>query len=744
MGEAGRLAGSPSTPEDRWSSSAEDFAVAGWGGQLNTSYRPEDLESSIHHLIDPGAADETVHWGRNYLYRTSLQCKIGRVSVVVKQFRNAGWVAKLRRRRGGSKALRSWRVAWAFEAAGLRTAEPVMLVEAESLEGPSFFVSRHLEGMVEARYLLRAANRSRERREFPEVDFPTFLASCGRVLRKMHDCGFFHRDLSIGNVLVRMDRGGRQAVLPEDLCIIDLNRTRKQTRVSTVNRTRDLCRLSIFRPEDQNQFLEAYWDHETTPFRRLLYRIYHHGFLFKIESKKWIRSKTRRLREWLRPRRAHVHIPAIDPEATAREKIVWDHLSDQPHQHAGRLEKLAVRLRDAPSHLRQNAAFLAAVPKIWSRYRQLKTSLYTKPVLIDGLGICVRPEPGSPEELLDAVEDLGVKKVLLRLHPWEEEHTHEEELARELSSRGYDLAFALPQNRDLVRDPERWRAKIEELAERFVPYGRNFQVGQAINRSKWGVWRYSEYIELATSASAILRRYPGVRVLGPAVIDFELQATASVLNLDEDLYFDAVASLLYVDRRGAPENTQLGFDTVDKIVLLKAIAESSRNSGPESWITEVNWPLREGPHSPAGKSVSVEESTQADYLSRYYLLGLCTGAVERIYWWQLVARGYGLMSRREDAGRLCRRPAFSALATLAREVEGSHFIERLSAPVGCFLYLFEKGNGDVVVAGWCKGKSARVKLPRIPSALVKRDGEVFALESTPEVEIEPSVRFFRF
>src|SRR6185295_3680702 len=67
------------------------------------------------------------------------------------------------------------------------------------------------------------------------------------------------------------------------------------------------------------------------------------------------------------------------------------------------------------------------------------------------------------------------------------------------------------------------------------------------------------------------------------------------------LRFDAVGSLLYVDRRGAPENRQLGLDATGKLRLLRAIAETAKNARGRSWIAEVNWPLREGPTSPAGR-----------------------------------------------------------------------------------------------------------------------------------------------
>ena len=231
----------------------------------------------------------------------------------------------------------------------------------------------------------------------------------------------------------------------------------------------------------------------------------------------------------------------------------------------------------------------------------------------------MRPWPEAPDRLLEAIEELGVGKILLRLHPWDRDHDAEEELARELVARGYELMFALPQNRDLVRDPVRWRDQIEELAERFIPYGRHFQIGQAINRSKWGIWRYGEYFELAAVAAEILRRDSSVEILGPSVIDFEYHITAALLNCRHtDLRFDILSSLLYVDRRGAPEAGQFGFDTVGKVLLAQAIAETSRNCGPRSWVTEVNWPLWEGPHSPAGRTVSVSPEAQANYLARYF------------------------------------------------------------------------------------------------------------------------------
>jgi hypothetical protein len=694
----------------------------------------------VARLTDPGASLETLHWGRNYLYVSRIETETGPVDVVVKQFR--GHSVKDRWR--GSKAERSWRVAHALLDAGLLTPEPVLLIEPTDGDRPSFYVCRHLAGLLEARYLLRAANAGREREEFPEIDLPAVLTGMGKMARRLHDAGFWHRDLTSGNVLIETREEGYRFYL------LDLNRTRAGRVPSFSERMRDLSRMPVLRPEHQELYLKGYWD---GPVRgRTLYLFYHRGFLLKNRSKQRLRAGAARVKSLLVPRGVHPHIPEAPTGASVRDRTVWDHLSDQPHQHAGRLDKLRVRLGDARSHAEEAAVVAAALPRILARYRALKRDLHQKPVPFAGAGVCLRPWPEAPEALLGLVDELGARHVLLRLHPWEEDHSAEEALARALHERGLELTFALPQNRDLVRDPAAWRRSIERLAPLFLPYGRRFQVGQAINRSKWGVWTLDEYVELVRSASEVLRREPGVEILGPSVIDFEHHVTAAVLNLRRPgLRFDAVSSLLYVDRRGAPESRQAGFDTVDKVLLLKAIAETGRNSSGRCWITEVNWPLREGPHSPAGRAVSVSEEEQADYLARYCLLALGTGAVERVFWWQMVARGYGLVDP-AAGGALRRRPSFAALRTLIRELEGSR-LESVRAAGAARLYRFRRmdagaagnaGDGGDVAVAWSAGPGpVRIALPRPAAAAVGRDGGALAVPSGTEVEATSSPVYYR-
>ena len=712
------------------------FAEGGFHGEVDRALATAEGLAEIRRVIDPSSALTTVHWGRNYIYLAELDGGSGVTPVVVKQFRNSGTRRRLERRWRGSKAGRSWTVARALAAAGIATPDPVALVESDATGGPSFYITLRLDDAHEVRHFFRRLNGEPDAGAFPDVDELDFLERLGRHARRLHDAGIVYRDLSMGNILATGDG-------PEpELWLVDLNRARVGVHPGVWRRTRDISRLPVLEPEHREAFLRGYWGRAPSRWsvRWWLYRLSVDAYIAKHAIKNRLRGFGLRS-EHRRKDTAYDHIPAAPEGAGRRDLAVWDHLSDQPHQHAGRWAKRWIRLVDSPHHLRELGVVALSGPKIWARYGQLRRELHTRPVPIDGFGLGVRPWPGDPEAHLAAITGLGVGTVLLRLHPWQDDHRDEERLARELHRRGVELVFALPQVRALITDPGRWRAAVEELAERFSPYGRHFQVGQAVNRSKWGIWSRSEYIRMYHSASEVLRRVDGVRLLGPAVIDFELQVTAALANVrSSGLEFDILSSLLYVDRRGAPENPQLGFDTVDKALLLRAIADTGRNSAGRAWITEVNWPLREGPHSPAGKTVSVDEQTQADYLVRYYLLTLASGAVERVYWWRLLARGYGLAVAQADGG-LRRRPAWFAFRTLIAQLSGAVFAGTVATPDGSWMYRFQR-DGRTVVVGWSLERGVAADLPARPVSATGRDGGELPIPDGVRVELGPSPVYY--
>ena len=669
-----------------------------WRGEISAAYLPEDIDEALEQL-DPGAAIETIHWGRNYLYRSRWPSAKGPVDVVVKQFRHGSWRARWSRRRKGSKAQRSYYNARTLSALGVGTAEPILYIESHDLHGPALFVSRHLENHLEARYLVRALESGSAERDFPGVDADRFFECLGRLVRRLHQADIWHRDLTSGNVLIDTRRLASDG--PDALSLLDLNRARVGRRLGLGARMRELSRMPAPTPSVRRAFLDGYFGARSSPARRwqaAWYELARRTFLLRNSSKKKVRSWTRRLADVFLPRRTpHAHIPEAPKSSSTRDRSVWDRLSDQPHQHASKLQKLRIRVADAPEHAGATMRALRGLGRARSRYKQLRETLYEQPVDLPALSVSLKSS-GRLESELELLDELGAGEAVLRVHPWSGSYDADLELARELSARGLELTLVVPQNRELVLDPERWRAQLEQIRELFAPLTSRFQIGQAPNRSKWGVWRHSEYRQLLQIADQVLRaRDTSCELWGPSVIDFEYNATAAYLN-DSGIELDGVASLLYCDRRGAPENPQLGFDLVGKVVLLKALAETgvSCPSG-RSRVTEFNWPLWEGPHSPAGRDVAVSEDLQAAYLMRYWVAAMATGCVEQCSWWQLVAKGYGLI----DPDGLRRRPSFEAFRLLQREIAGavSH------GPVGTAsevqrLYRFERRDGSEVVIGW--------------------------------------------
>ena len=706
------------------------FEARGYHGFIVASAFSQPAGDALAALVDIRSAESTLHWGRNHLYTVRCGQGVDAPRFVVKEFRHSTWRRRLQRRWRGDKALLSWNAARAALAAGIPTPEPVLVALSDAPGGPSYFVTRFAEGRIEARTLLREV-RSGEYRHFAPGQAEGFVRASARLARRMHDGGIRHRDFSMGNLLLRFDGGDEP-----DIVLVDLNRARVGKPLGTLDRLRDLCRLEIANSGLRRLFLDAYYGGPPPAGWRALYETLSRSFMAKNPLKKKLRAPFAAVLRHFQPaKKPPPHLVPAGEGTPLREAVVWDPLTEQPFHHAGRARRHWERLKDLPALGAEAWAVTLALPRVRSAHRTPREAGFCGRI---GIGLA-HGTPLDPS-LLAHLQQCGTRRVFLRLNAWED-FAAPEALAKELRRRGFDLAFGVAQNRDLVRDPMLWDAAVEVIASRFLPLGRTVQLGQAVNRSKWGCWTRQEYLSLARRAAAILRKAdPGVLLLGPAVIDFEPLALLGALSLDAGpLAFDAVSCLLYVDRRGAPENVQFGLDLQGKVRWFDAIARASRHAkGGRLWITETNWPLRTGPHSPAGRGVAVDEEAQADYLARYMVLALATSAVERVYWWQLAARGYGLLDVLPD-GTLRPRPAFRAFRALACVLEVTDRVEEIAAPPGARVIRLTGPRG-AVLAAWSPGGSTTMPPPAAMPRAWGRDGEPMPLDRA--LILGPSVHYF--
>jgi hypothetical protein len=297
-----------------------------------------------------------------------------------------------------------------------------------------------------------------------------------------------------------------------------------------------------------------------------------------------------------------------------KETFRWNPHTDQPHNVGSRGGRFLRHLTYAPSYLGMIGSNLWKSVPVLLRYRFLRRFSYQFPVIIqDPFAVAISPvrDERQEKELVGLLADLGITQSLLRIPSWESNRlqVYERFLAR-LQEAGIEVLVALLQRRQDVLESEVWERFLVEVFSRFGSKDVLFEVGHAWNRTKWGIWDHREYLRLARAALAAAREHE-VRLVGPAVIDFEFHLYAPVLK---HIDFDIISSLLYVDRTGPPEGKQFGWDTSRKLALLRAIVDKCSRKGRELWITEVNWPLKDtGEYSPAAGRPNVGEEEQADY-----------------------------------------------------------------------------------------------------------------------------------
>lgn len=345
-------------------------------------------------------------------------------------------------------------------------------------------------------------------------------------------------------------------------------------------------------------------------------------------------------------------------------QFVWDNYSDQPH---------VIKDKNFKKMMRQ---------KYWFDYVKLLVInffIYPISVLATPLfrsksvdtskffGMSVNLDKGL--EQVELVKELGCKNILIRV-PLSDIANLKSYVEFAKYFHGCEITVNILQDRPHIEHKMMLQESLTNIFIAFKGISKNFQIGNAINRLKWGFASIQEYLDFYEVAYNVKRNsFKEYNLIGPSVIDFEYHYTIRALFSKYNIYFDKVSALLYVDRRGAPENTQLiSYDTSKKIDLLYAIASLSKRSSNKLIVSEVNWPISNTkPYAPTSEQECVNLETYTCYMLRYYLLALGTKKIETIFWHQLIAPGYGLIDNRDG---IKKREAFHVFKTMIAFLQG--------------------------------------------------------------------------
>lgn len=371
--------------------------------------------------------------------------------------------------------------------------------------------------------------------------------------------------------------------------------------------------------------------------------------------------------------------------------FAWDHYSDQPAIIKDKALKRQMRRSALPSLAKTFLIALIALPIAFLLTPFMRRRTMSGEHFF-GMGINLDKEPNTTPYLID---ELNVKKLLIRIPLWEMERL-DEYVAFIRSFRDKHITVALLQDREHVTSADMTRDHLIQIFNALEGICDTYSIGSTINRAKWGFFSVNEYLDFYAIAYALKKsRFPHLKLIGSNVIDFEFHFTAHTLFNLARIRFDAIGSLLYVDRRGAPENSQMGFNLTGKIKLLSALLSLSPKTANELIITETNWPIRNtAPYAPTSEFECVSEEDYASFMVRYHLLAFASQKVSSVYWHQLIAPGYGLIDNREG---IRKRNAFEAYKLMLYHLSDARFI-RFSERSDEYLLVCSTPKGELHVA----------------------------------------------
>lgn len=351
--------------------------------------------------------------------------------------------------------------------------------------------------------------------------------------------------------------------------------------------------------------------------------------------------------------------------------LKWDSYSDQPHVIKDRRFKKEIYKTVRWDSFKMVVTNILMFPIVFIAYlaSPIKKTI-TKSDVFFGISINLDKNPNDTRELID---ELDCNNLLIRvpLHDIENLQAYVE-FADQFSDK--KLLINILQDRRHVEDLVMLEGSLDEIFTSFQHLTSRFQIGNAINRKKWAFFSMDEYLKFYQVAQHVKKRkFPNLTLLGSSIIDFEYYFTIRTLFNHYPIQFDQCSSLLYVDRRGAPENTQMGLNLIKKLHLLQSILRLSSKTNNGIVITETNWPISNtAPYAPTGEKECVSLEDHANFLVRYYLLALTSGVVQNIYWHQLIATGYGLIDNRN--GKLIKYPAYYAFKNMLSLLQTANFI----------------------------------------------------------------------
>ncbi len=604
--------------------------------------------------------------------------RFGDIETVTKSFKRPnfiqGIIYKFFRK---TKARRSFEHSLLLNQKGIKTPEPLCYIEVfDSFRlRQSYYISRQ----INYDFTLEFATQKEAE------DHKDILKSFIDFTYELHKKNIMHLDYVVGNICVKKIEKGY------DFFLVDLNRLYKGN-VNSKTGVKNLKRVSRD-PEIIKILAEEYANKSSGSISDFTY------CLMKSVNQNLLRSKLKRFIKNIFAR--DLRVP--------RSSYAWDYYSNQPHVLNNKKLKRKIAFMSWFANLKiitSSAYALFLGPYFYIKNKKLFERK------IDSFGLCVNLDKPvgsqkliSNNELIEMIDELAVRNILVRI-PLADFDNIDKYICFIKSLQHKDVLVCILQDREHIEEKHLTKKRLDYIFSNLSNEVNTFQIGNSINRKKWAFVSIDEYFSFFKIAFDLKNdKFLKIKLLGSNIIDFDLPFFARSIFHFKSIFYDGVATQLYVDRRGGPEEKQLGFDTVSKIKAYAALASASRNTENELYITEVNWPLQEMSRWSPSKEYLIEESLQSSYLIRYYLLMLASGKVKKCYWHQLVAPGYGLVNNLD--GEIKKRDAYFCFKYLISILSGG-MIKKFIQEKNLYCLIVEKEH-TIIEAVWSSDGNASFK-----------------------------------
>jgi hypothetical protein len=202
-------------------------------------------------------------------------------------------IKRLTHRFRPSKGMRHWNNASAMLHRGISTPTPVAFYERHHKSGirDSYYICEFIPDTFSSRHVCNAFRQGQK--DFRGLDKQQWFDFLTGIICRMHNAGILHRDLSVGNLMLKQEKDG--LITPY---LIDIGRAKVQ-KVAIDGRRRilDLVRICYKLDwPDRELFIESYnkrWTGRIPDFWRVAVRYYD----FKQGTKKFFKRKARSWRE---------------------------------------------------------------------------------------------------------------------------------------------------------------------------------------------------------------------------------------------------------------------------------------------------------------------------------------------------------------------------------------------------------------------------------------------------------------